>query len=231
MYNNYLDPTMNINDIGGPSVSGKWTNKITGETVMVRDSVIMDNDMAVILANGSVINMTEFSRDYIQMSEEEYDLGGNVVSPSQNSNHQGAVSGRYVGESNSTPSPAPVPMGEQPGYDDFIDPIANPQADILVEDIFYDEAPVVKSNPNIDLIKKLFENTNPDIVVDLKLKAKNFPINELNMLTNIFGVKASEISKYIFDNYFTKEMISESINKYLVDELGLKIEEEKEEAS
>lgn len=80
MYNN---PYPSMPDFGpGPEsfeIKGKWTNRVTGQTVMVKDSVITDDDMAVILSDGSMIDMNTFSRDYIQMSDDIYDLNGKVI--------------------------------------------------------------------------------------------------------------------------------------------------------
>lgn len=59
-------------------ISGKWMNKNTGETIIVKNSVI-DGDGMVIITNRGMLNMSEFSRNYIQVSDEIYDENGNVV--------------------------------------------------------------------------------------------------------------------------------------------------------
>ncbi|MCH5167506.1 MAG: hypothetical protein J1F35_06375 [Erysipelotrichales bacterium] len=220
MYNQYDD--WNMDGIGGPNISGKWMNKRTGDTIFVRDSIIMDNSMSVMLSDGRAIDMEEFSRDYIQMSEEEYDLGGNQIS-SNNSNNNiinpgpGGVSGRYK-DSNVIQTP-PMEELQQPEYD-----FGNLQED------YYEEAfntpPITqkKDSPNLEMIKKLFENTNPEISINISMETKNFPVNEINMLTNIFGVSPLEISEYIFNQYFNTENIIEAIKKYLSEKIGLKFE-------
>lgn len=59
-------------------ISGKWMNKHTGETIIVKNSII-DGDGMVIITNQGMLNMSEFSRNYIQVSDEVYDANGNVV--------------------------------------------------------------------------------------------------------------------------------------------------------
>lgn len=59
-------------------ISGKWMNKMTGDTVVVKNSV-MDGEEMVIMTNKGVLNMSEFSMNYIQVSDEVYDEHGNVV--------------------------------------------------------------------------------------------------------------------------------------------------------
>lgn len=59
-------------------ISGKWMNKMTGDTVIVKNSV-MDGEEMVIMTNKGILNMSEFSMNYIQVSDEVYDEHGNVV--------------------------------------------------------------------------------------------------------------------------------------------------------
>jgi hypothetical protein len=59
-------------------ISGKWMNKMTGDTIIVKNSV-MDGEEMVIMTNKGVLNMSEFSMNYIQVSDEVYDEHGNVV--------------------------------------------------------------------------------------------------------------------------------------------------------
>ena len=63
----------------GPSISGKWYNKRTGKTVIVRDSFFMDDGMQVQTSTGEFIDGQEFSRDYIQCGDEVYDESGRIT--------------------------------------------------------------------------------------------------------------------------------------------------------
>ena len=44
-------------------ISGKWMNKMTGDTVIVKNSV-MDGEEMVIMTNKGVLNMSEFSMNF-----------------------------------------------------------------------------------------------------------------------------------------------------------------------
>ena len=69
---------MNAPMMNNDMISGKWMNKHTGETIIVKNSII-DGDGMVIITNQGMLNMSEFSRNYIQVSDEVYDANGNVV--------------------------------------------------------------------------------------------------------------------------------------------------------
>ena len=63
---------------GGIGISGRWLNKRTGQTINIRNSV-MDGDNMIIITDKGQISMTEFSRDYIQASDDIYDETGKVI--------------------------------------------------------------------------------------------------------------------------------------------------------
>ena len=73
-------------------IQGEWMNKNTGQKIQVRNSII-DGDQMIIITNMGQISMEEFSRNYIQASDEVYDDEGNVIAtekmasqPSEQSN-------------------------------------------------------------------------------------------------------------------------------------------------
>ena len=73
-------------------IQGEWMNKNTGQKIRVRNSII-DGDQMIIITNMGQISMEEFSRNYIQASDEVYDDEGNVIAtekmtsqPSEQSN-------------------------------------------------------------------------------------------------------------------------------------------------
>ena len=81
--------------MGGPgmSISGKWYNKRTGRTIMVRDSYFDDAGMQVMTADGQMINGDEFSRDYIQCDETIYDENGQSTGQSEEIDYDAMFSG------------------------------------------------------------------------------------------------------------------------------------------
>ena len=73
-------------------IQGEWMNKNTGQKIRVRNSII-DGDQMIIITNMGQISMEEFSRNYMQASDEVYDDKGNVIAtekmtsqPSEQSN-------------------------------------------------------------------------------------------------------------------------------------------------
>lgn len=59
-------------------VSGVWVNKNTGEKITVSNSVIDGNNM-ILMTNIGQISMDEFSRNYIQASDDIFDESGKVI--------------------------------------------------------------------------------------------------------------------------------------------------------
>jgi len=64
--------------MGGEMITGKWINKLTGKTINVRNTII-DGDNLIIISDAGQITMDEFSRNYIQASDEIYDESGKVI--------------------------------------------------------------------------------------------------------------------------------------------------------
>lgn len=186
--------------MGGPgmSISGKWYNKRTGRTIMVRDSYFDDAGMQVMTADGQMINGDEFSRDYIQCDETIYDENGQSTGQSEEIDYDAMFSGM---KSSTTEM--------------------NYAADTLLKQ----EAQVIKptvttvqqeNNPALD---KLFSKLDDYPSLDINIKWNKIPISELNMLKNIFDLTNDDIAEYIYNNYCTdveiKKAISEAITRML----------------
>lgn len=99
------------NDVmGGEMITGKWINKLTGKVINVRNTII-DGDNLIIISDAGQITMDEFSRNYIQASDEIYDEGGKIIgreklefnpieqSPIYNDNNKTVQSYKQVNES------------------------------------------------------------------------------------------------------------------------------------
>ena len=61
------------------NITGTWVNRMTGDKVVVRSTVIDGDDMLIICADGRQLKMSEF-QNYIQMSDEN--SNGNDISVS-----------------------------------------------------------------------------------------------------------------------------------------------------
>lgn len=240
-------------DFGAPDMKGKWTNRRTGQVVIVRDTVIMDDSMVVMLSDGSMIDMGEFSRDYIQMSEEIYDLAGNVIGREpMHDPHHGPIHEHHHG-----PHPMPgIPSAQHPGHHHAPDhrpippmpgpkphkpaykPVHKPHAMKPMRPVMparpirplKPQKPVSKPVPKPydkleALIRDVFTKINPAIDIDLKLVSEDFPKDELKMLINIFGVSYDKISQYILKNYIKDSMIVDAIKEFVKEQIPEDAEE------
>lgn len=193
MYNNMQDFGSGP---GGGMMSGKWINKSNGTTINVRDCVMQGDEMIVLTDRGQ-ISGEDFSRNYIQMSDEEYDMKGSVINSS--SPQQPKNTPVQAPQAPQTPS-APLKM-----FDDIEDPafIAKQNQPLYKEE-----------SESTKLIKKLFTKTEtkPEITVDIKWA--DFPKNELNMLMNVFDVSKEDIADYL-RTYLDDEEIKISIKKFI----------------
>ena len=186
--------------MGGPgmSVSGKWYNKRTGRTIMVRDSYFDDAGMQVMTADGQMINGDEFSRDYIQCDETIYDENGQSTGQSEAIDYDAMFSGM---------------QSSTPEMNYATDTLLKQDAQVIKP-----TAPVVQpeNNPALD---KLFSKLDDYPTLDINIKWDKIPISELNMLKNIFDLTNDDIAEYIYNNYCTdveiKKAISEAITRML----------------
>ena len=185
---------------GGGMISGKWINKVNGSTINVRDCVIQGDEMIVITDRGQ-ISGEDFSRNYIQMSDEEYDMKGNVV-----------------GKASQKPAAKPAQKPVQPKMFDDPQPSTpmQPMIDQPYMPDYEDQSYPAKKveSESMKLIKKLFEKTEskPEISVDIKWA--DFPKSELNMLINVFDVSKEDIANYM-RTYLDDEEIKISIGKFI----------------
>lgn len=80
MYDTPMVPPDNM--MGGEMITGRWINKRTGKPINVRNTII-DGDNMIIISDAGQIGMEEFSRDYIQASDEIYNEDGKVIGHEQ----------------------------------------------------------------------------------------------------------------------------------------------------
>lgn len=184
-------------------ISGKWTNKVTGQTINVRDSII-DGDRMIIISDQGQIDMTEFSQYYIQTSDEIYDEGGRVIDKQ------------------------PVSFSEikQPNQNDMYThnfdlnkPISDDLGNITVSTETY---PIVSGGSsktsnygNFELIDKLFKRKNYNPVIKIDIQSSDFPLNELKMLMDIYDVDSSDIANYLLKEYINQDTICDSVLNYV----------------
>lgn len=175
---------------GAGMISGKWINKKTGSTVHVRDAVLEGDEMIVMTDIGNISGQ-DFSANYIQMSDEEYDMKGNIVDSKQTTQR---------------PSKPQTPQPQIKMFDDDIVPSPITPKKVSTQNS--------QESDSIKLIKKLFSKTETKPEISIDIKWADFPANELNMLMNVFDVSKEDIAQYMM-TYLDDEELKLSIGKFI----------------
>lgn len=158
---------------GSGMISGKWVNKKNGSTINVRDA-IMQGDELVIMTDKGQISGVDFSNNYVQMSEEEYDMSGHKLDSKQQT----------------TKPTASVPKVKM--FDDIDNELYSKQQQEQHKNVV---APA--QNESKRLIEKLFSKISTKPSIRINIEWAEFPKNELNMLMDVFDVTKEDISSYM----------------------------------
>ena len=187
-------PSQNDSGIG---ISGRWLNKRNGQMINIRNSV-MDGDNMIIITDKGQISMTEFSRDYIQASDDIYDETGKVIG------HEEVKHEDYA---------------ENPDWLQIQETINTSR----MHNVNQPAKPVINTNDQI--IKKVFDKltTYPKINVDIKWD--DFPEAQMQTLVNFLDISIDDISKYIIKHYVNVEALALEITEILKSKLNKNIEE------
>ena len=187
-------PSQNDSGIG---ISGRWLNKRNGQMINIRNSV-MDGDNMIIITDKGQISMTEFSRDYIQASDDIYDETGKVIG------HEEVKREDYA---------------ENPDWLQIQETINTPR----MHNVNQPAKTVINTNDQI--IKKVFDKltTYPKINVDIKWD--DFPEAQMQTLVNFLDISIDDISKYIIKHYVNVEALALEITEILKSKLNKNIEE------
>ena len=189
---------------GAPEIKGTWISKKTGAEVQVRDCIISENGMSVMLSDGRMIDMDEFSTEFYQISDDIYDSNGNIIGKADGNN------------------PVPVPPynpgpGEcQPPHHHHPVPPCPPKP--------RPECPVDVEKKHMNMVTDVFSKVNPvpEVTCGSTLTIKNAPLNQLQMLIDIFGVHIEDIAIYLYPNYYTPEKVISYLKKVLTETYKLK---------
>lgn len=217
----------------GPTLTGKWINTRTGETVTVKT---MADDMSgygaqVMLTDGSVMPFKEFSMYYVQAGDMEY---GQPVPPQvTQSDIQYDTSQLSLDRDINTVYP-----------DDIINrDVPSELNTISVAEPYYWDKPNEQSNQNKTLYNKEHDktlhlenikNTKSSMVRELLLKLDpkpkidlssvkilNIPFMPIQTMVQYFDVTPADIADAIYDLCFSpgniKELISDYVKNSLLD--------------
>ena len=185
---------------GGPMVSGRWINKKTGQVINVRDSFI-DGDSMVIMSDRGQIPFNEFSQYYIQASDEVYDENGKVIDKK-------SVELSDIADVN--PGNNISHIEEQKIVNELTTPLGSSGGSKVI---------VEESGKNFGLIDKIFKKKESRPKLNLKIDWADFPNKELSMLVDYFDVSKEEIADYIGKHLINSDLLNESLNKWLKENL------------
>lgn len=189
------------------NISGKWMNRMTGDVVTVRNTIIDGDDMIIICADGRQMKMTEF-QNYIQMSDDDKS-GDDTMSLGNIRNLESerrVVVGRNNVQNNTS-------QNNTAFYDDIEEVIERPKNSVV-------QKPKAKEiSESEKLLNKLFEKIELNIDVHVDLKCDNFPVKELNMLQMIYDVTIDDISSYIIKNVINDEVFRSAVSSYIKERL------------
>lgn len=187
-------PSQNDSGIG---ISGRWLNKRNGQMINIRNSV-MDGDNMIIITDKGQISMTEFSRDYIQASDDIYDETGKVIG------HEEVKHEDYA---------------ENPDWLQIQETINTPR----MHNVNQPAKPVINTNDQI--IKKVFDKLTAYPKINVDIKWDDFPEAQMQTLVNFLDISIDDISKYIIKNYVNVEALALEITEILKSKLNKNIEE------
>lgn len=174
--------------MGGAMISGKWINKNNGNVINVRDSFIDDSQNMFLLTDKGQISMDEFTKYYIQASDEVYDLEGHVVDTKPVDTTEVSVAA-----SEDTLVADPIFPGIMQG------------SSIQIQ----------KQINNFELIDKIFKKNESKPTIDLKINWADFPKKELSMLIEYFDVKNEDIASYISEYLVNSDLLEASLTEWL----------------
>lgn len=197
------------------NIEGVWVNRMTGQSIRVRNTIIDGDDMIILTDDGQRITMNEF-QNYIQVGDEEYDLNGKAVGKTNNemsTNFKELESGRHV-VVNTTVKKNTETLDNSM----FEKPLNN--MNTSTKTIEQSSKVKVEESSNMKLLKKLFEKIELNLDVKVNIECDNFPTNELNMLIDIYDVAPDEITDYIIKNVISDDKYRQAITNFIVEKIN-----------
>ena len=188
----------------GPAISGKFFHKDTGREIFVRDSINDGIKMCVVLSDGTTMDMSEF-KNYIQMSDEEYDSQGRLVGKAKEHANNNQP------KSNLDPNLLFAGMGDIPKETvkqseevrSIMKSIEEPISQVNSEE-----------NQKLAMIKKILDKSSePEIIITINWPDK--PEKEFEMLKNFFDVNIEDIANAVFQQYGDVNKIKQAFKEAL----------------
>lgn len=191
-------------------IQGDWINKNTGQKIHVKNSVI-DGDQMIIITNLGQLSMDEFSRNYIQVSDDMYDMNGKIITTNE-----------YAQQINKN-----LPKVETLDNQEYIinyKPVDFNNIEHIT--ITNDEAKATAfessnttSITNIGLIKKVFDKVNAKPEINVTINFNEFPKEQIATLVNFLDVSIDDIANYLYTEYVNENTVKEQIKSIINREL------------
>ena len=194
-------------------IQGDWINKNTGQKIHVKNSVI-DGDQMIIITNLGQLSMDEFSRNYIQVSDDVYDMNGKIITTNE-----------YAQQINKNlPKVETLDTQEYIINDKPVDfnniehiTITNDEAKATAFTI--NESSNTTSITNIGLIKKVFDKVNAEPEINVTINFNEFPKEQIATLVNFLDVSIDDIANYLYTEYVNENTVKEQIKSIINREL------------
>lgn len=195
----------------GFDIKGTWINKNTGNKVIIRDAIVGETGMQIITNTGDLLDIDDFSKNYMQASNEIYNENGEQIDVQE-------VTGDDLGVEikSDYKNDLFAVFGEEKNEDTDLKEIVDKYE--IKESPQKDKKQ--KISGNYDIIKKFFDKFDTQIDIDLTLSWTDIPKEGLKTLIDYLDVKKEEISDYVYDNYLNKEKIKEILNNKISDLLN-----------
>lgn len=194
-------------------IQGDWINKNTGQKIHIKNSVI-DGDQMIIITNLGQLSMDEFSRNYIQVSDDMYDMNGKIITTNEHA--------QQINEN--LPKVETLDTQEYIINDKPVD-FNNIERITITNDEAKDTAFTINESlnttsiTNIGLIKKVFDKVNAKPEINVTINFNEFPKEQIATLVNFLDVSIDDISNYLYTEYVNENTVKEQIKSIINREL------------
>lgn len=194
-------------------IQGDWINKNTGQKIHIKNSVI-DGDQMIIITNLGQLSMDEFSRNYIQVSDDIYDMNGKIITTNE-----------YEQQINKnlpkveTLDTQEYIINDKPVDFNNIEHIAITTDEAKATAFTINKSSNTTSITNIELIKKVFDKVNAKPEINVTINFNEFPKEQIATLVNFLDVSIDDIANYLYTEYVNENTVKEQIKSIINREL------------
>ena len=198
----------------GPVMQGTWYNPTNGDAFTVRDSFFEDNQYVVTTTDGRYLYYNQL-QNYIQ-SDMPLEQLKKMKSNNSNKNEElpAEIKGLIATEDDAVndmllPEDAALINGSR-SLGNLNDRHIAPASEHQIKPLVTQDIP---SNINYSIIEKALKNASKP-QIDVNIKWDNYPLKQIDMLTDVMDIPTDEIVTWYLDNinmYDIAEAVKESI--------------------